>query len=316
MDLDLFYATASGPIRAVDSVSFAVQGAGQTIGIIGESGSGKSSIVSALSRVLPRNVARYCGQVLLAGRDLMPLSNDQYRREIRWKKISVVFQGSMNGFNPVIRMGRQLSEPMLVEKTTRPTTARAEVGKLLEAVGLPPETYDRYPHELSGGMKQRAAIAMALVFKPPVVILDEPTSALDVSVQAQIMNTLKRLKWDMGVSMLFVTHDIALASDLSDRVAVMYAGQIREYGAAEQVLSDPQDPYTQELLASIPRLHDDSQPRFVSGTPPDPTAPPLGCRFCSRCPQSLPLCAEQPPGLLEVGKLHFARCWLHARGTA
>ena len=315
-DLELHYATQHGPVRAVDCVSFTVEESGEAVGIIGETGSGKSSLLLALTRMLPRNVARYSGEVLFADLDLMQLSDERFRREIRWKKISVVFQGAMNGFNPVIRVGRQITERMLLEPKTERHEAREEAERLLETVGLGRDTFDSYPHELSGGMKQRAAIAMALSLKPPLVLLDEPTSALDVSVQAQIMNMLKRLKWDFAVSMLLITHDIALASDLCDRTAVVYAGQIREYGPSEDVLLNPQDPYTRELLASIPRLTGAERPRVVSGDPPSLLAPGAGCRFRARCPQAFDRCENESPELVAVDKTHEARCFLHQESTS
>lgn len=312
-NLELNYTTSRGPVRAVDSVSFKLEEPGQVVGIIGETGSGKSSLVMALTRILPRNVARFEGKVSLLGQELMGFSPEQFRRNVRWNQIAVVFQGSMNGFNPVIRVGNQLIERAVIEKTIKRPEAKARMEKILTAVGLPESTFDRFPHELSGGMKQRAAIAMALSLEPPLLILDEPTSALDVSVQAQIMNVLKRLKWERGLSMIFITHDIALASDLSDLIAVMYAGQIREFGTVEDVLKNPKDPYTQELLASIPLLHGGSQPRFVTGSPPDPITPPNGCRFHPRCPHAFELCRSSAPNLSGVpdGPVnHRARCWL------
>ena len=309
--LTLYYATSRGSVRAVDEVDFRVEGTGETLGIIGETGSGKSSLVFALTRVLPRNVERYSGEVLFQNTDIMSFSNEQFRRQYRWKQIAVVFQGALNGFNPVLRIGAQLIERMIVEALVTKQEARIEICNLLEEVGLPREVFERFPHELSGGMKQRAALAMALALKPPLVILDEPTSALDVSVQAQIMNVLKRLKWDLGLSMIFITHDIALASDLSDSIAVMYSGQIREYGSAEEVLLNAQDPYTQELLASIPRLHGGGEPRFVPGASPDPTEQQVGCRFNARCPRRFSYCEHNPPQLIEVRPGHGARCWLH-----
>ncbi|MER3479779.1 MAG: dipeptide/oligopeptide/nickel ABC transporter ATP-binding protein [Meiothermus sp.] len=308
-DLVLHYATPRGPVRAVDGVSFGLE-AGEALGLIGESGSGKTSLAVALMRTLPKNVARYEGQIRFQGRDLMPLSEDALRREVRWKGISMVFQGAMNAFNPVLRVGQQVIERMLVEGIPRPQ-ARRRAEKLLQRVGLPIEVYDRYPHELSGGMKQRVVIAMALALEPPLVILDEPTSALDVVVQAQIMNLLKELRREMGLSMLFITHDLALASDLCDRVAVVYGGQIRELGSLEGLLERPLDPYTQGLLASIPRLHSDRMPAFLPGAPPDLVSPPPGCRFLPRCPKAFARC-PQPPALVEVEPGHLARCWLYA----
>jgi oligopeptide/dipeptide ABC transporter ATP-binding protein len=307
-ELNLHYASPRGPVKAVDAVSFALQQSGHALGIIGETGSGKSSLVMALTRVLPGNVATYSGEVHFQDTDLMGLSNDRFRRQVRWKEIAVVFQGAMNGFNPVLRIGHQLTERMRLEGISKPA-ARQKAEELLNSVGLVRDTYHRYPHELSGGMKQRVAIAMALTLDPALVILDEPTSALDVSVQAQIMNLLKRLKWERGLTMLFVTHDIALASDLSDSIAVMYAGQIRECGTAPEVLGNPLDPYTQELLASIPRLRGEELPRFVAGAPPDPAQMPRGCRFRPRCPHAYDACDDDPP-LFEPSAGHLARCWL------
>lgn len=307
--LELHYHTDRGTVRAVDDVSFSVAKAGDAVGIIGETGSGKTSLVYALSRVLPRNVNHFAGNLVLDGEAISDLSEQDYRRKVRWRQIAIVFQAAMNGFNPVIRVGKQIAERALVERGARESEVRPDVEQLLESVGLTRSMYDRFPHELSGGMKQRAAIAMALILRPPILILDEPTSALDVSVQAQIMNTLKKLKWDLGLSMVFITHDIALASDLCDRLVVMYAGQVREDGTSVQVLTAPSDPYTQELLASIPRL-DGERPGFVTGTSPDPVSPPSGCRFHTRCPHAFDRCTTEAPPLVDLGDGHSARCWL------
>jgi oligopeptide/dipeptide ABC transporter ATP-binding protein len=219
----------------------------------------------------------------------------------------MVFQGAMHALNPVIRVGDQATERLRQDGVSR-RDADARLAALLDRVGLPRGTGERYPHELSGGMKQRVMIAMALTHDPPLLILDEPTSALDVSIQAQIMNLLKELKRDQGIAMLFITHDLALASDLCDRIAVVYAGQVRELGSAEAVLTDARDPYTQRLMASIPRLHGDAPPGFLPGTPPDLRQPPTGCRFAARCPVVFERCAEPPP-LVEVAPGHHARCW-------
>lgn len=315
-DIRLTYTTDRGPVRAVDGVSFAVE-AGESVGIIGETGSGKTSLIHALSRVYPLNVIETGGTVTLRGRTISSLPEEEFREQVRWREIALVFQSAMNGFNPVMRIG-----PQIVERATadgsRESDIRPKAEELLERVGLSPSAYRRYPHELSGGMKQRAALAMALLLEPSVVILDEPTSALDVSVQAQIMNTLKQLKWDLGLSMIFITHDIALASDLCDRFVVMYAGQVRENGPVEEVLGNPQDPYTRELLASMPRI-DGEAPRQLAGRSPDPTQPPSGCRFHPRCPLVFDRCSVEAPepvlvGGTEGGK-HTARCWLAEAGS-
>lgn len=308
-DLTLHYATPKGPVRAVDGVSFGLEAGGEALGLIGESGSGKTSLGIALMRMLPKNVAQYAGKVLFQGRDLMQLSDSELRYGVRWKQISMVFQGAMNAFNPVIRVGDQVAERMWVEGIGK-LEAKKEVERLLERVGLPAEVYSRYPHELSGGMKQRVVIAMALALKPPLVILDEPTSALDVVVQAQIMNLLKDLKRELGLSMLFITHDPALASDLCDRVAVVYGGQIREQASTQALLEQPLDPYTGGLLASIPRLYSDQQPSFLRGAPPNLVNPPKGCRFAERCNRAFEACS-QPPQLLEPLPQHQVRCWFY-----
>ena len=315
-NLHLWYDAGGGRVvRAVDGVSFTIERRGEAIGIVGESGSGKSSLALALMRMLPKNVARFDGSVQLDGRDLTALSEDQFRREIRWQRIAMVFQGAMSVLNPVLRIGEQIAEPLLLDRRFEKTAARDRVGDLLQRVGLPADFASRYPHELSGGQRQRVGIATALALDPDVLILDEPTSALDVSVQAQIMNLLKDLKEDPGISMLFITHDIGLASDLCDRIAVTYAGEQMELGAAEHVLVTPHHPYTQFLLASLPRLHSDVPPRPMPGDPPDLTALPQGCRFHPRCPYAWDACLAHPP-LIPVLDSGHARCWLNDPAVA
>jgi oligopeptide/dipeptide ABC transporter ATP-binding protein len=310
--LCVHYQTARGAVRAVDGVSFEIAGPGEALGFIGESGSGKSTLALALMRLLPKSVGLYQGHVAFKGRDLLRLSNEAFRREVRWKQIAMVFQGAMHALNPVLKVGDQIAERLLLEGMSK-REAHKRVAGLLERVGLSDEVFHRYPHELSGGMKQRVVIAMALILDPPLLILDEPTSALDVSVQAQIMNLLKELKWELGIAMLFITHDLALASDLCDRIAVVYGGQLRELGSADEVLPAPLDPYTQKLLASLPRLRSSERPTFLPGAPPDLVAPPPGCRFHPRCPFVFEPCADQPPELVEVKSGHLARCWLYRR---
>jgi oligopeptide/dipeptide ABC transporter ATP-binding protein len=310
-NLHLWYDAGGGRVvRAVDGISFTLERRGEALGIVGESGSGKSSLALALMRMLPKNVARFDGSVRLDGRDLTTLSDDQFRREIRWRRIAMVFQGAMSVLNPVLRIGEQVAEPLLLEGRYDKAGARARVRELLERVGLPADFASRFPHELSGGQRQRVGIATALALDPDVLILDEPTSALDVSVQAQIMNLLKDLKEDPGISMLFITHDIGLASDLCDSIAVTYAGEQMELGPAERVLVSPHHPYSQLLLASLPRLHSDVPPRPMPGDPPDLTALPPGCRFRPRCPYAWEACLEHPPPIALSDGGHV-RCWLN-----
>lgn len=311
-DLSLHYADRSGPVRAVDHISFALETRKTALGVVGESGSGKSSLALSLMRMLPTNVARYEGEIWLEGQELMSMADNRFRQEVLWRKLALVPQGAQNGFNPVLRVGEQIIEPLLVGRHTNKRKARARAMELLEYVGLPPEVYSRYPHELSGGMKQRAMIAAALILQPPLVILDEPTSALDASIQTQITNLLKQLKRDMDLSIIFITHDIALASDVCDSLAVVYAGQIVEIGSAEHVLLRPSHPYTQRLLASIPRLHTDTLPQFIPGAPPDLRKPAIGCRFHPRCHHFMEnLCELDPPPNFETEPHHFASCWLY-----
>ena len=309
-NLYLHYADRLGAVRAVDGVSFTLDGGGQALGIVGESGSGKSSLALAIMRMLPTNLARFDGEIYLNGQEITRLPEAQLRREIRWRKIALVPQGAMNGFNPVVRVGEQIIEPALVYGDLDRRTARARAEELLARVGLPAEIYNRYPHELSGGMKQRAMIAGALILAPTLVIMDEPTSALDVSVQAQIMNLLKELKKELGLSILFITHDIALASDLCDHLAVVYAGELVELGSAEQMLTKPAHPYSQKLLGSIPRLHDPQLPEFIPGSPPDLRQPPPGCRFHLRCPAVFARCGAESPVAFYPQPGQMARCWL------
>ncbi len=314
-DIKLHYATPRGPVRAVDGVSFTIGEAGEAVGVVGESGSGKSSLALALMRLLPGNVCLLQGQVLFQGKDLMALSLEDFRREVRWRIMAMVFQGAMSSLNPVMRVGEQITERLLLEHGANKHDAYQRAGELLNLVGLSPEIIQRYPHELSGGMKQRVSIAMALIMDPKVLILDEPTSALDVSVQAQVMNLLKKLKRERGLSMLFITHDIALASDICDRIVVAYAGEHVESGSAEEVLLQPKHPYTRKLIASIPKLHDAVQPDFLPGAPPDLVQPPSGCRFHPRCPFVFEPCAKQSPPSFKVGPTQTSRCWLHKQPT-
>lgn len=296
-DLRLEYATERGPLRAVDGISFDLE-EGEALGIIGESGSGKTSLAITLMRLLPRNATLLGGTMQLAEQDIGALSDEAFRQQVRWSRMAMVFQGAMHSLNPVVRVGDQVAERLRADGTSK-RDAAVRVEELLGRVGLPGGTASRYPHELSGGMKQRVMIATALTHDPPLLILDEPTSALDVSIQAQIMNLLKELKAERHISMLFITHDLALASDLCDHIAVVYAGQVRELGTAEQVLRDPLDPYTQSLLASIPSLHDERPPRFLRGAPPDLRDEIPGCRFAARCPVVFDACATHAPELLS-----------------
>ncbi len=310
--LRLYYRTSRGVVRAVDGVSFSID-RGEALAIVGESGSGKSSIAISILRVLPRNVHTYDGQIVFEGIDLMRLDEARFNREIRWKRISMVFQSSMSVLNPVLRVRDHVLEIFRLHTSVGEREAIKIACDVLERLGLPRDVLDRYPHELSGGMKQRVVIAMALLLSPDLVILDEPTSALDVITQANIMNLLKLLKMKDRRSMMFITHDIALASDIADRIAIMYGGKIVEIGQIDSVLLRPRHPYTRMLLASIPRLRSEvSKLEFIPGQPPDLISPPPGCRFHPRCPQATDRCVRDEPPEIEVERDHVVKCWLHA----
>ncbi|MEM4287909.1 MAG: ABC transporter ATP-binding protein [Candidatus Caldarchaeum sp.] len=310
--LRLYYGAGGMTVKAVDDVGFRV-GDGETLGLVGESGCGKTSTGLALMRMLPNNVVHLGGKALLDNVDILSMDFKRFVAEVRWNKVSMVFQGAMNSFNPVLKVGIQVAEPLIFKAGYSPYEALGVVRKLFKQVGLPEEAADRYPHELSGGMKQRAMIAMALALNPPLVILDEPTSALDVSIQTQIMNLLKRLKKELNISMIFISHDLALVSDIADVIAVMYAGQVVEYGDADSVLTNPLHPYTQKLLKSTPRLRGPRVLEYITGSPPSLANPPAGCRFHPRCPYVFDRCRLENPPPTSLEKT-TVRCWLHRKG--
>jgi oligopeptide/dipeptide ABC transporter ATP-binding protein len=308
-DLVLYFNTRQGPVQAVDGVNFALD-CNRAVVILGESGCGKSSLAKAILRLLPRNAGTYSGHIYLEGSDIMLLNEEEFRQNIRWASISMVPQAAMNALNPVIRVGDQVSEPAMVHLGVDKTKAIALVKTLFQHVGVPEDFISRYPFELSGGMRQRVAIAMALVTSPTLIILDEPTSALDVLTQANIFNVLKRLKKELGISFILITHDIATSSELADDVAIMYAGQIVEVCDAYRFFDKPQHPYSQKLMDSVPRLHGDKQPDFITGVPPSLINLPEGCRFAARCPSRFEKCVEDPPVIESDGRK--VKCWLYS----
>ncbi len=298
-NLHLYYRTLKGAVRAVDDVSFDME-RGNTLAIVGESGCGKTSTASAILRLLPRNVERYDGRVLLEGQDIMALNNETFRKDVRWQGISMVFQGAMNALNPTMRVGKQVAEPMLLHSNAEAEEALQEAKKALRSVGLPEYVFRSYPHELSGGMKQRVVIAMALILRPHLVILDEPTSALDVMTQANIMNLLKRLKKEERLSYIFITHDLGLASELADELCIMYAGKAVEIGPSELVYEKPIHPYTEALLKSVPLLRSRREPLSIPGVPPDLVSPPFGCRFHPRCSVAFEECGWRASEMARI----------------
>lgn len=307
-NLALHFKTTKGVVQAVDGVDFEL-GTNRAVVILGESGCGKTSLSKALLRILPRNVDKYSGKVLLQGTDVMKMDDEEYRQNVRWVGISLVPQAAMNSLNPVIKVGEQVAEPAMIHLGLNKIESLGLVYKMFQHVGVPTDFIERYPFELSGGMRQRVAIAMALVTSPSLIVLDEPTSALDLLTQANIMNVLKKIKRELGTSYILITHDIATSSELADEVAIMYAGQIVETGDAKDFFPAPLHPYSQMLMASVPRLRSESDPIFITGQPPSLMNPPKGCRFAARCPFRFEKCSQEPP-VFQKGN-RKVKCWLH-----
>jgi len=306
--LKLHFRTQSGAVQAVDEVNFDLD-FNSAVVILGESGCGKTSLSKAILRLLPRNVDSYEGKVFLQGMDVMNYTEEEFRHNVRWVGMSLVPQAAMNSLNPVIKVGDQVAEPAIIHLGISKTEAISLVRKMFEHVGVPFDFIERYPFELSGGMRQRVALAMALITSPSLIVLDEPTSALDLLTQANIMNVLKRIKHELGTSYILITHDIATSSELADEVAVMYAGQIVETGHARDFFPAPLHPYSQMLMASVPRLRSDSDPMFITGQPPSLIDLPKGCRFAERCPYRFEKCDEEPPTFAKNGST--IKCWLY-----
>ncbi len=307
-NLVLHFRTDRGAVQAVDGVNFQLN-YNEAVVVLGESGCGKSSLAKAILRLLPRNVDKYSGKVFVNDRDVMALNDEEFRRNVRWQQMSMVPQAAMNSLNPVMRVGDQVAEPMMVHGGVNKQDALDQAAKMFRLVGVPEEFLYRYAFELSGGMRQRAAIAMSLVTTPDLIILDEPTSALDVLTQANIFNVLKRIKKELGASYILITHDIATSSELANKVAVMYAGQTVEVSDAERFFAQPLHPYSSKLMASVPRLHGDKELDFIVGQPPSLINPPTGCRFKDRCPLRFGKCDEEPPVVEKEGRQ--VKCWLH-----
>lgn len=307
-NLLLHFRTSNGVVQAVDDVSLSL-GPREAIVVLGESGCGKTSFARAILRLLPRNVHTYSGKVYVDNQELMGMDDEEFRQSVRWVKMSMVPQAAMNALNPVLRVGDQVAEPIMAHSGVKKKDALEQAVRMFEHVGVPNDFMSRYPFELSGGMRQRVAIAMALVTVPSLIVLDEPTSALDVLTQANIFNVLKRIKKELEISFILITHDIATSSELADRVAVMYAGQIVEVDDAHSFFSEPLHPYSRKLMASVPRLRGDQEPDFITGQPPSLLDPPTGCRFAARCPSRFERCDQDPP---VVGNhRHQVKCWLY-----
>ena len=311
-NLVMNYETGNGMVSAVADVSFTLH-RGQSLGLVGESGCGKTSIALSLMRLLASNARILDGVIMLDGEDLLSLDEEEMRRR-RWADLSMVFQGAMNSWNPVYTVGEQIRETMDIHWDPQPTTAqaRAKIEELFRLVGVDPEMMDRYPHEYSGGMKQRAVIAMALACDPKVIIADEPTTALDVIVQDQILGELAKIQAELGMSIIYISHDIAVIAEITDLIGVMYAGKLVELGQTRDVFARPRHPYTWLVLSSTPSI---TGPRRIlaplEGEPPNLLDPATGCRFHPRCPFATQQCIDHEPPLEDLAPGHAVACWHH-----
>jgi len=312
-NLQTQFVTSGGVVRAVDGVSWDVR-PGETVALVGESGCGKSVSALSVMRLVAEPAGRIVGgQILFKGRDLLTLSEEEMRR-IRGREIGMVFQEPMTSLNPVLSVGRQLTETVEIHLGMTPGQSRARAIELLSLVGVsdPERRLSQYPHQFSGGMRQRMMIAMALSCNPPLVLADEPTTALDVTIQAQILELMKDLSRRLGAAMLIITHNLGVVARYADRVNVMYAGRIVERGTAREIYADPRHPYTRGLLQSVPRLDEPRKAKLhpVPGQPPDLSRLPIGCSFAPRCAWAIARCRAEAPRLESVRGAHLASCWL------
>ncbi len=310
-DLRTWFDTEEGTVKAVDGVNYVIQ-RGETLGVVGESGCGKSVTAMSILQLLPRPPAHYAGgEIVFEGRDLLTLSEAQLRK-VRGNDIAMIFQEPMTSLNPVYTVGNQIGEALMLHRRMTPAEARAASIEMLAKVGIPSpdKRIDEYPHQMSGGMKQRVMIAMALACDPALLIADEPTTALDVTIQAQILDLLRDMQRDLGMSILLITHDLGVVAEMSDHVAVMYASKVVEYATTESLFERPRHPYTFGLFQSLPEMHaaHDERLREIPGTVPNPLEFPSGCKFRERCFKASDRCAAEEPPLEDVGGGHLLAC--------
>ena len=307
-NLVVHYTAGEEVIEAVNDVSFTLE-KGETIGLVGETGAGKTTIVKSILRILPDPPAKVkSGKIYFEGKELLGLGEHQMRK-IRGSQIAMIFQDPMTALNPVFTVGDQISEALRLHQKISKKEAYTKVCEMLEMVGIPAERYGEYPHQFSGGMKQRVVIAMALSCNPALLLADEPTTALDVTIQAQVLSMMNRLKKELGTSVIMITHDLGIVAEVCDRVAVVYAGEIVEMGGREHIFDNALHPYTEGLFDSIPSLTgDETRLRPIKGLPPNPADLPKGCKFAPRCPYATEACSQAEPPLREVEPGHLVRC--------
>ena len=308
-DLVIEYHTDDAVIHAVNGVNLSVK-RGETIGLVGETGAGKTTIARSIMRILQTPPAKFCsGRIVFSGQDIMEMSEQQMRK-IRGDKIAMIFQDPMTALNPIEKVGAQITEAIGLHNRVTRAEAEKKACDMLEMVGIPASRYREYPHQFSGGMKQRVVIAMALACNPALLLADEPTTALDVTIQAQVLEMMQSLKDQLGTSVILITHDLGVVADICDSVAVVYAGEIVEYGTAEHIFEYPEHPYTIGLFNSLPKL-DSTELRLkpIKGLMSDPTNLPKGCKFCERCPDASDECADLLPDTVEVAPGHLVKCF-------
>ena len=298
------YNTSKGLVHALEDVTFAID-KGESIGIAGESACGKSTLGLSIIQMIS-NGKIYSGKIQFDGQSLLDISDDEFDKKIRWKEISMVFQGAMSSLDPVFSIQEQFDE--VLKQHNFEGDSKQSIIQSLNSVNLDESVLKKFPHELSGGMKQRVIIAMALILKPKFVIADEPTTALDVLIQAQIVNLFKKLKKD-GQSFMIISHDLAVLSEVAEKIGIMYGGRMVEFGNSEEIFLEPKHPYTKGLLESIPVLSKDTKPKFIPGTPPNLVNPPEGCKFYDRCPEAMEKCKKDPPKIKT--KTGYVSCWLY-----
>ncbi|MDC0211559.1 ABC transporter ATP-binding protein [Candidatus Nitrosopelagicus sp.] len=298
------YNTSKGLVHALEDVTFAID-KGESIGIAGESACGKSTLGLSIIQMIS-NGKIYSGKIQFDGKSLLDVPDDEFNKTIRWKEISMVFQGAMNSLDPVFSIQQQFEE--VLKQHNFEGDSKQSILQSLNSVNLDESVLKKFPHELSGGMKQRVVIAMALILKPKFVIADEPTTALDVLIQAQIVNLFKKLKKD-GQSFMIISHDLAVLSEVAEKIGIMYGGQMIEFGTSEEIFLEPKHPYTKGLLESIPVLSKNTKPKFIPGIPPNLVNPSDGCKFYDRCPEAMEKCKKNPPKIkTETG---YVSCWLY-----
>ena len=309
-DLKAYYSTMKGDVKAVDDVRLQID-KGEALGLVGESGCGKTTLALAIMRLLPWNGRIVEGTIKLDGVDIVGLHDKTFDKDYRWKRMAYIFQGAMNALNPVFRVGDQIAEAITIHEDVEKKEALERTRSLFSLVGIDPERVTNYPHELSGGMKQRVMIAMALACNPEFIIADEPTTALDVIVQAQTLQVINELRKNLGLTMILITHDLSVVAQTCTTCAIMYAGNMVEYADIETIFKDPAHPYTLALISAFPSIKEERRElTSIAGTPPNLLNPPTGCRFHPRCLHSMDICTKEKPEYTVLREKHIAACHL------